>query len=425
MGAEARRRGWPRVWALAAALSCLACDTSGLGLREENTSGPLLPADSAAAHELVVPDNYTGPIDPQWPPQRASELEVELSANRLILQHLERGQWGRPSGPPLITVHTSNLHAEEGRIAGFDYIEVIVGETHGASEPLPLVVLLHGRGGRPTIPPGPYGTKAPMRLFIPRGPDKLNGGYNWLATWTNAGKEELLARSLAGRADELAVAIKVFSELRPTLGKPIVVGFSQGGILAFGLAIRHPSIFSAVFPLAGWLPEALIPAETDESIVYPYIHALHGGADKTVPTDSGRNTVNLLRLFGVRIEYDEFPGVGHRVSPEMNAVVRSELGSLVEAMSAEEGDGEAPTPDDLVDEEPAESFTAIDAIASPSLPRATVVVRPKEVAPEEAEEKAPEAAEEDSPDVAPEVSPDGDEEHPPEVVEEDPLEGPL
>lgn len=271
---------------------------------------------------LNVPSSYHGPIDPQWPPSRSDDLAVELSANRLVLERLESSEWKKPEGAPLITVDTSGVRAEEGRIGGFDYMEVVLGHTDGPGEALPLVVLLHGRGGRPTIPESPYLSDQPLRLFIPRGPDPLKGGYNWLATWTNAGMDELLARSLAARADQLVIAIQAFRELRPTLGKPIVVGFSQGGILSFGLAVRHPKYFSAAFPIAGWLPPSLLPKRVDESIVYPYVHALNGGADTIVPTKKGRDSIRLLKQLGVRAEYTEVPGVGHAVTPEMNETVR-------------------------------------------------------------------------------------------------------
>jgi phospholipase/carboxylesterase len=161
-----------------------------------------------------------------------------------------------------------------------------------------------------------------VRLFIPRGPDRLKDGYNWLATWTNSGKDELLARSLAARTDQLVVAIEAFRALRPTQGKPIVVGFSQGGILSFGLAVRHPKYFSAAFPISGWLPPSLLPKQLDENITYPFIHALHGSEDVIVPTMKDRDSILSLRRLGIFAEFTEVPGVGHTVTPEMNEIVR-------------------------------------------------------------------------------------------------------
>lgn len=297
---------------------------------EQNVGTPLAALD--------IPSDYHGPIDPQWPLSRSDDVAIELSANRLVLRRLESNEWKKPKGAPLITVDISGVHAEEGRIGGFDYMEVVLGHTDGPDEALPLVVLLHGRGGRPTIPEGPHLFDQPVRLFIPRGPDHLKDGYHWLATWTNSGKDELLARSLAARTDQLVVAIKAFRELRPTQGKPIVVGFSQGGILSYGLAMRHPKDFSAAFPISGWLPPALLPQKLDESFSYPFIHALHGSEDLIVPTMKDRDSILSLRRLGIFAEFTELPGVGHVVTPEMNEIVRKWVHQVARSFVASRAD---------------------------------------------------------------------------------------
>ena len=117
-------------------------------------------------------------------------------------------------------------------------------------------------------------------------------------------------------------AIEAFARLHKTKGKPVLVGFSQGGILSFALATRFPDKFHAAFPIAGWLPPSLIPKEKKPGIKYPYIHALHGGKDKVVSTEKGRQTVEALRKAGIHVDYTEVPKVGHVISSEMNLQVR-------------------------------------------------------------------------------------------------------
>jgi phospholipase/carboxylesterase len=362
------RRRAPGQWLFLTLLWILAC-TPPVLQTEDASEEPAQPNAAATIRDLNVPSNYHGPVDPQWPPTRSSELEVELSTNRLILEHLEQREKKGQSGRPRVIINTSKVYAEKGKIGGFEYIEVILGDRGAPDEDLPLAVLLHGRGGRPTIPPGPYLTDQPLRLFIPQGPDRMGDGYHWLATWTNSGNEELLARSLAARADELAAAIKAFSELRPTLGRPMLIGFSQGAILCFGLAIRHPTLFSAVFPFAGWLPASLIPTETDENIAYPLIYAQHGEADRVVGVERGRKTADLLRLFGFPIEFEVHPGAKHEVTRVMNQNVRARMRALSKRFfearnqSLEPGDDllepefwPVPDPNDAPDNEPDGEF---------------------------------------------------------------------
>lgn len=265
-------------------------------------------------------DSPLGPIDPQWPIQHAAKADVELEVGRLLREADDEGE--APQRLPLRAGDHPDVFAYEGRLGGFDYIEAILGPMQHPDEAMPLIVLLHGRGGRPTIPAGPYHPTRPLRLFIPRAPEPLNDGYTWLATWTNSGEIELLTSSLSERVEELMPVIDEFSALRPTQGKPIVGGFSQGGIMTFGLVTRFPERFSAAFSIAGWLPPALRPTEPDVSI-FPPILAVHGGNDVVVPTRLGRETVDHLRSTGLSVESSEFEGVGHVVSADMNRIVRS------------------------------------------------------------------------------------------------------
>jgi len=307
----------------------VACDrqdqTKQVVSPETTATSTELPVTATANtdHQLAVPPGYEGPIDPQWPPTHPANLDVELKAARLIRRALKRGE--RPPLEELLEGDTPGVYAEEGRIGAFDFIEVVLGPMAHPDEKMPLVVLLHGRGGRPTIPQGPFLTTRPLRLFIPRGPDVLGDGYNWLATWTNSGNLELLSRSLAGRVDQLMPAIEAFSKLRPTEGKPVVAGFSQGGILSFALVTRYPQQFAAAMPIAGWLPPGLFPDPKKPGIANPPIFAFHGGNDTVVPTERGRATVATLKQLGVNITYHEFPGVGHVVTPEITQEVRLKL----------------------------------------------------------------------------------------------------
>src|SRR5690606_9262370 len=110
----------------------------------------------------------------------------------------------------------------------------------------------------------------PFRMFIPQAPDPLGDGFTWLAVPTLDPNTQLFTSSLSARIDQLAPVIDEFRQTRPTLGKPILVGFSQGGIMTFALATRFPQQFGAAFPMAGWLPPELYP-EPKKGRTFPYI----------------------------------------------------------------------------------------------------------------------------------------------------------
>jgi phospholipase/carboxylesterase len=281
--------------------------------------------------EVAAPKDYLGPIDPEWPPRHDVELEVELQASKLMRQAL-----GAPDASDVLELppasRAKGLFVETGKIGPFVYLEVIVGRPVHPDDPLPLVVLLHGRGNRPRIPRGPLEASVPFRMFLPQAPDVLGDGYTWLATPTNDPDGQLFARSLSGRADQLAPAIEAFRRLRPTLGRPIVIGFSQGGILTYALATRFPHHFNAAFPLAGWLPPALYPTRGKQRD-FPYIFAQHGDSDTVVPTVRDRETVRALRTRGLDVDYREAPGVGHIVSKDMSSEVRRAVRRILASYS--------------------------------------------------------------------------------------------
>jgi phospholipase/carboxylesterase len=98
---------------------------------------------------------------------------------------------------------------------------------------------------------------------------------------------------------------------RPTTGKPIVTGFSQGGALSFALAARYPQSFAAAFPLSGWFPAALWPTEKPQGA--PPIIAFHGTADSLVPITRMRPGAKRLAELGFSIDVRELEGVGHTI----------------------------------------------------------------------------------------------------------------
>lgn len=312
---------WVRSLFLPALLSlCLGCSL----FEEEKKEAP--PEETIEPKkEMSPPPDYTGPIDPEWPPSRPGDIELALEASRLYRESLAKGGH---TAHPAYQKDGHGYFVEKGQVGDFKYIEVVLGKNAHPDHPMPLIVMLHGRGDKPRIPHGPYDSTMPLRLFIPQGPDRLGSGYNWLATWTNSGQTQLLSRSLAARSDQLAAAIRAFRGLRPTLGRPIVLGFSQGGILTWALATRFPNDFSAAFPLAGWLPPSLYP-EPKKGQKFPYIFAQHGAIDKTVPTEYGRATVKALRARGLRVDYREVPKVAHVVSPSMDRELRTALKRFV------------------------------------------------------------------------------------------------
>jgi phospholipase/carboxylesterase len=202
-------------------------------------------------------------------------------------------------------------------VAGIHYLELVTGGADPDAE-LPMIVAIHGLGDQPRGFVGLFqGFDRPARIILPRAIDEYEPGYSWFPIRAADPDRTALADGIARAADAIAPAIQELSESRPTRGKPIVTGFSQGGMLTFTLATRHPELFAYAVAVGGWLPPPLWPESAPEPTSYPPIIALHGDADPAVRIEPTRESVAHLESIGLRAELHEYSGVGHSIPPPM------------------------------------------------------------------------------------------------------------
>jgi phospholipase/carboxylesterase len=220
-----------------------------------------------------------------------------------------------------------------GRAAGLVYFEEVVGNA-SAADRLPLIVLLHGRGDRPRPQYLPLALPRSVRVIMPRAPEPFGeDGYSWFTYRANQASSDQLARAIDSAAERVAAAIEVLRARRPTLGAPIVGGFSQGGMISYALAVGHPKLLQIVLPLGGLLPEALWPKRAlPKPGQAPKIRAAHGTRDTLVPFARARATATALAERGYDVTLLEEDGVAHAISPRMVEMLNRELAAALEAM---------------------------------------------------------------------------------------------
>jgi phospholipase/carboxylesterase len=201
----------------------------------------------------------------------------------------------------------------------------------GAVDPdAPLVVAVHGLGDRPENLAELYrDISAPCRLVLPRGPIPYGDGSSWFDIDIPYAPDAALGGRIGAAADRVAALIDHLKATRALRGKPVVTGFSQGGMISFAVAVRHPESVGLAVPLSGALPEAALP-ESPVGGTKPSVRAFHGTADALVPIDFARRTVAALAAAGYDAELTEYEGVGHTVSGAMRrdalAVIEAALG---------------------------------------------------------------------------------------------------
>lgn len=205
-----------------------------------------------------------------------------------------------------------------------DYVEHVSGGAD-PNEPLPMLVAIHGLGGKPEEFVPIFETLSiKARLIAPRAPTPAGEGGSWYPIDSDV---EARTKGIVASALRLSALIEVLTKSRPTLGKPVVTGFSQGGVLSFALAAYYAPQLSAAVPLAGSLPVDLPPPMKPPAGFV--VRAFHGKDDQRIPYQDGVRTVAWLKRAKVTATIKGYAGVAHALSDSMREQAKREITRLL------------------------------------------------------------------------------------------------
>jgi phospholipase/carboxylesterase len=146
-----------------------------------------------------------------------------------------------------------------------------------------------------------------------------------------SGNFKELAIGIARAAKQNADLIDHLLKKKPVRGRPIFLGFSQGGMISFAMALHHPENIGLVIPISGLLPVPLWLKEKNREVTYPKVRVLHGGRDSLVPIEPSRKAVAHLSSQGFDVKLMEYPEASHTITLAM----RKELFRLIEEATKE------------------------------------------------------------------------------------------
>jgi phospholipase/carboxylesterase len=215
----------------------------------------------------------------------------------------------------LLPAITGCAHRDPG--AEPEYVEVVVGDP-APGQSVPLIFGIHGLGDSPEMFARLFASEFPIaaRLVFPRGLSPEGQGFSWFPIPASAPIDgDAIADGVSAAGERIARLVERLTREHAPAVKPVVFGYSQGGMLSFYLAARHPDLIAAAVPLSGFLPPSLL----GKSVPAP-THAFHGAADERVPVAAARATIRAFAERGGTATLTEFPHVGHLVTV---AVVRS------------------------------------------------------------------------------------------------------
>ncbi|MEP6763471.1 MAG: alpha/beta hydrolase-fold protein [Gemmatimonadaceae bacterium] len=186
-----------------------------------------------------------------------------------------------------------------------------VPQMYKPSEPLPLVVLLHGSSGSGESWFGSYGARADAARVIMLAPDSRS--FSWDAT-----QEEPFGVDIAFLNEAIASA---FDRCAIDSSRMAIVGFSDGASYALSLGLANGDVFRSV---VAYSPGGIY---TNARHGHPAIRMFHGTNDTVLPIDqTSRRMVPELRQAGYDVTYTEFDG-GHEVSASVADASMAWLGS--------------------------------------------------------------------------------------------------
>ncbi|HEY4616643.1 MAG TPA: alpha/beta hydrolase-fold protein [Flavobacterium sp.] len=185
----------------------------------------------------------------------------------------------------------------------------------------PLILLLHGYGSNEEDLFS-FASELPDDYYVisARAPYDLQyGSYAWYAINFDADENKFSdneqarkSRDLIARfVDELAINYPIDAD------NISLLGFSQGAILSYAIALSHPEKVKNVIALSGYANEDIMEENFKKNDFSQLrIFHSHGTVDQVIPIDWARKTKPFLEKLGIASVYKEYP-IGHGISPQV------------------------------------------------------------------------------------------------------------
>ena len=201
---------------------------------------------------------------------------------------------------------------------------VVAGNTEN---PQLTILWMHGLGAdghdfAPIVPQLEGQLSAAVKFIFPHAPERpvtLNGGMS-MPAWYDI-KSIGTTRDVSMEDMELSrKQIEAFIDAERATGmradQILLVGFSQGGAVAYHTGLRHTSPLAGIIALSGY-----IPVPCDDGSTYPAanktmpILVAHGTRDQVVPPGLADLALAHLKEQGFSCSYKTY-GMEHSVCPE-------------------------------------------------------------------------------------------------------------
>jgi phospholipase/carboxylesterase len=184
----------------------------------------------------------------------------------------------------------------------------------------PLLLLLHGYGSNEEDLFS-FDNELPDEYYVisARAPfDMMYGSYAWYAINFDADENKFsdIGQARASRDNIAHFIDELINEYSIDAGNVTLIGFSQGCILSYAVALSYPEKVQRVVAMSGYFnPEIAVDDYTVNDFSKLKIFASHGTVDQVIPVEWARKSVPMLQVLGIKIVFKEYM-VGHGVAPQ-------------------------------------------------------------------------------------------------------------
>lgn len=187
--------------------------------------------------------------------------------------------------------------------------------------PHPTILTLHGWGANALDLLGlaPHIAAGRFRLICPQGPLQTPVGpgmvgYGWFPL--RMGGETDVPAIITAR-DQLRRFLDVcMNRYAIDARKLVVLGFSQGGGMAYSLGLSEPERFAGMCVLSSWLREEMLAGfQVGKGANGLSTLVQHGSRDELIELPRAKHSVELLKQLEVPLDYKQYD-MGHEISSQ-------------------------------------------------------------------------------------------------------------
>ena len=184
----------------------------------------------------------------------------------------------------------------------------------------PLLLLIHGYGSNEDDLFA-FANELPDNYYVisVRAPYSLQyGSYAWYSINFDADENKFSDNDEARTSRDLIAHFidEVVTNYPIDANNISLLGFSQGAILSYAVALSYPEKVQRVVAMSGYLNGDLLKEDyLKNNFSNLKIFASHGTVDQVIPVDWARKAKPKLDNLGILNTFNEYP-IGHGISPQ-------------------------------------------------------------------------------------------------------------